>query len=185
MNCVPLALRRMDRWLVPPVLGASVALLLLLGVGPLSGRYRVATVLSGSMSPTMDAGSIVFSTPQRASSVMAGQIITFEAPVDDHRVETHRVIEVLREGPEPVVRTKGDANTAPDPWVAKLDGSTPLWRARFAVPKLGYLVQALRGPLFRILTTFIAPVLFLALGLRTIWRRPAVPTVVTGDAGAA
>ena len=184
MSGVTVVMRRTDRWLVPPVLGASVALLLVVGIGPLTGRYRVATVLSGSMSPTMDAGSMVFSTPEPASSVAAGQVITFEIPTGDHRVETHRVIEVIKDGPEPVVRTKGDANTAPDPWQAKLDGSTPLWRARFAVPKLGYLVQALRGPWFRIVSTLLAPALFLVVCLATIWRRPA-PLAVTGDAGVA
>jgi signal peptidase I len=182
---VTLVMRRMDRWLVPPVLGASVALLLVLGIGPITGRYRVATVLSGSMSPTMDAGSMVFSTPESASSVAVGQVITFKLPTDDHRVETHRVIEVVKGGPEPVVRTKGDANPAPDPWQAKLDGSTSLWRARFAVPKLGYLVQALRGPWFRAILTLLAPALFLSVCLAAIWRRPTAPAAVAGDAGAA
>lgn len=185
MSGVILVVRRMGRWLVPPVLGASVALLLVIGLGPLTGRYRVATVLSGSMGPAMDAGSMVFSTPEPASSVAAGQVITFKVPTGDHRAETHRVIEVVKGGPEPVVRTKGDANAAPDPWQAKLDGSTPMWRARFAVPKLGYFVQALRGPWFRALLTLLPPALFLALCLATIWRRPAAPKAVAGDAGPA
>jgi signal peptidase len=166
-------------------LGLSLLLLVAVGVGPLSGRYRVATVLSGSMSPTMPKGSVVFSTPEPASSIAPGQIITFKVPVGDHWVATHRVIEVVSAGPAPVVRTQGDANDAPDPWLARLDGPGPLWRARLAVPKLGYLVLALRHPLLLRFITILAPVLFLLVCLTVIWRRPAPNTMVAGNVGPA
>jgi signal peptidase len=163
----------------------SLFLLLALGVGPVTGRYRVATVLSGSMTPTMPAGSVVFSTPEPRWRVAPGQVITFKAPVGSHWTETHRVIEVVSGGAEPVVRTRGDGNDAPDPWLARLNGAGPLWRARFAVPKLGYLIHALRQPVMHRLATLLAPALFLAACLAAIWRRPAATAAVAGDAGAA
>src|SRR3712207_7184617 len=49
----------------------------------------------------------------------------FRSPIDDHRVVTHRVIEVQRTADGTVaVRTQGDANDAPDPWTAVLTGDT-------------------------------------------------------------
>jgi hypothetical protein len=78
---------------------------------------------------------------------------------------------VLRGGPHPLIRTKGDANSAPDPWTARLDGSTT-WRVRAVVPKLGWLIVWLRDPLLRLLTVFLAPTLFALLALWRIWTGP-------------
>jgi signal peptidase len=176
---MPGVLRRLGQ----VTLGLGLLVLVIIGVGPLTGRYRVATVLSGSMDPTLPVGSVVFSTPEPAATVAPGHVITFRAPVGSHWVETHRIVEVVSGGTDPVVRTQGDANEGPDPWLARLDGATPVWRARFAVPKLGFVLQALRRPIVHRLTTLVAPALFLAACLAAIWRRPG--PAVAGHARAA
>ena len=73
-----------------------------------------------------------------------GQVISYHIPVGDHHVQSHRVIEVVRGGGQPLVRTKGDANTAPDPWTARLNGSTA-WQVRAVVPKAGWAIVWLRS----------------------------------------
>jgi signal peptidase len=80
-------------------------------------------------------------------------------------------VQVLRGGEHPVIRTKGDANNARDPWTARLDGSTA-WRVRLVVPKLGWMVVWLRDPLVRLLTVFAAPLLFALIALWRIWQEP-------------
>lgn len=146
----------------------SVAAFLALGVGPHTGRYRTLTVLSDSMAPAMPAGSLAIVTPQPASSIRVGQIVTYQIPVEDRRVVSHRVVEVLEEGPRPVFRTKGDGNEAPDPWTARVAQDT-VWRVRVAVPHAGRVVSALRAPALRRVGLVVASVLLALAWLARIW----------------
>ena len=78
----------------------AVAMFLVLVIGPLTGRYRTLTVLTASMRPTFAPGAVVISVPEPIDRIAAGDVITYAIPVDDHRVVTHRVVEVL--GPRTV-----------------------------------------------------------------------------------
>ncbi|MDQ3945170.1 MAG: signal peptidase I, partial [Actinomycetota bacterium] len=142
--------------------------LLALGLGPRTGAYRTLTVLSASMRPTLPEGSVIVVTPLPLGKVRVGDVITYHIPVDDRRVVSHRVVEVVEGGHHPVVRTKGDANPAPDPWLARLD-TEPAWRVRAAVPKLGYLIQSLRRPPLASLATGLVPALLALIWLTEIW----------------
>jgi signal peptidase len=165
---------------VRAALGASLALLLGIGLLPRTGWYRPVTVLSGSMQPSFSPGDIVVLTPQPAREVRAGQVISYRIPVGDHHVQTHRVIKVVRGGDHPVIRTKGDANGAADPWSAKLRGDTA-WRVRLVLPKLGWALFWLRTPTAHNGTVFGAPLLLLLLGLWQIWRRPKADLETTKE----
>ena len=152
-------------------LGAALAVFVLLALLPHTGLYRPETVLSGSMKPDFSSGDLVIVTPEPSRNVRVGQVISYQIPVGDHHVQTHRIVQILRGGEHPVVRTKGDANNARDPWTARLDGSTA-WRVRLVVPKLGWMVVWLRDPLVRLLTVFAAPLLFVLIALWRIWQEP-------------
>jgi signal peptidase I len=147
----------------------SLLVLLFVGVGPFTGRYRVVTVLSGSMTPTLPVGSVAVSTPERLEQVRVGQVITFAAPVGSHSVETHRVIQVVSGGPHPVVRTQGDGNATPDPWLARLDTGR-VWRVRAVVPMLGTGIHLLRSRGAHVASVLLAPALLAILSLAWIWR---------------
>lgn len=165
---VPAPVRRAGHVLAVVALGSSLLALLALGVAPRTGRYRTVTVLSGSMRPSMPEGSVVVQTPAALADVKVGDVITYRIPVEDRRVVTHRVVEVVEAGPRPVLRTKGDANTAPDPWMARLSGEQ-VWKARAAVPKVGYALQALRHPAAQRLIVLLAPALLAVIWFREIW----------------
>src|SRR5919204_2420256 len=149
----------------------AVAIVALLGLGllPRTGWYRPVTVLSGSMRPAFSPGDMVVLTPEPERDVRVGQVISYRIPIGDHHVQTHRVIAIVHGGVHPSVRTKGDSNTAPDPWVAKLHGST-VWRVSAVLPKLGWVVFWLRAPRIEKLTVVLAPILLALLGLFRIWR---------------
>jgi signal peptidase len=153
-------------------LAFALLALVLLGLLPNLGWYRTETVLSGSMKPYFSPGDIVVVTPEATRDVRAGQVISYHIPVGDHHVQSHRVIEVVRGGAHPLVRTKGDANAAPDPWTARLNGGTA-WQVRAVVPKAGWAMVWLRTPAIRRVAIFAVPLLLAILGLLRIWRVPS------------
>jgi signal peptidase I len=69
--------------------------------------YRVYTVRTGSMQPTIPIGSAVV---VRRGSVRIGQVITFHVP-NGSGLETHRLIAIRPDGN---FVTKGDGNPTPD-----------------------------------------------------------------------
>jgi len=153
------------------VLGFAFTAFLLLALLPHTGLYRTETVLSNSMKPRFGAGDLLVVTPEPVRDVRVGQVISIHVPNGDHHVQTHRIVQVVRGGEHPVVRTKGDANDARDQFTARLDGKTA-WRVRLVVPTLGWAIVWLRNPLLRLLTVFLAPAAFVLLALRRIWTDP-------------
>lgn len=172
---------RMGRFLVLGFVALSLGTLVLLGVGPRTGRYQVATVLSASMRPTIPEGSMVLITPMAARGVRVGDVVTYQIPVEDRRVVTHRVVEILESGDHPVIRTQGDANNAPDPWTARMAGG-PLWKVRADVPRFGSAVNALRNPVAQRMCVLVVPLLMCVIWLGEIWlpRRTAAPVAGAG-----
>jgi signal peptidase len=170
---IPNSFRRVVGWTTSGLVVLASVVLLVVGLGPHTGRYRTATVLSGSMRPTVPEGSVVFITPLAPAGVRVGDVVMYQIPVENRRVVTHRVVEVLESGDHPVVRTKGDANDQVDPWVARMDAG-PLWEVRAAVPKVGHALQALRRPAVRQLCVVALPLLLCLIWLGEIWlpRRP-------------
>ena len=148
----------------------AFAALFAVGVGPRTGKYRTMTVLSNSMRPTYPTGSVVFVKPIKRSDVKVGDAITYRIPVEDRRIVTHRVIEIIEKGDAPVVRTKGDGVKQPDPWVAQLT-TDPAWKVFFGVPYLGYVLHALRSTAaVRQALLYAVPVLLALVWLVDIWR---------------
>jgi signal peptidase I len=175
-------LRRAARLLSTLLLGLAVLGLLSVTVGPRLLHYRTATMLTASMAPRIRPGDVIIDTPLPLSDVRVGQVLTYHIPVDDHRVVSHRVIEVQRPRPGIVnIRTRGDANTADDPWTATLEGGA-VWQVRAVVPKAGTAIRALRIPLVHTVLTGAVPLLVLCWLLLGIWR-PAKPSESAPSSG--
>ncbi len=152
------------------LLAIGVLMLLGLAVLPRLGLYRTATVLTASMRPTFSPGDMVVTVPEPTSSVRVGQAISYRVPVGEHQIETHRVVKILQgQGTSnPVIQTRGDANQANDPWTARLQGATA-WRQVAVIPKLGYVVSALRGRVVEMMAVLVAPIVLMMLLLSQIW----------------
>lgn len=163
--------KRVASGLLTLALTAGVLAFLGLAVGPHVLGYRTAVMLTGSMTGTIDRGDVGLSVPRPARDVEVGDILTFQAPVADRHVETHRVVAVRHPADgRVVVRTQGDANEAPDPWSATIAGDT-VWQTAYVVPELGHVVQAVRATVVRYGTTWIALAGVVLLGLSLIWRK--------------
>lgn len=131
----------------------TVALLAALGAlgmaaGPATGLYRVLVVRTGSMAPALPINAVVIETPAPRQSVRVGDVITIHPPEQPEALRTHRVVEVVRPGPTPVVRTKGDFNAAADPTPVRLERGE-LWRVRAVVPGAGIVIRAAGDPAVR------------------------------------
>lgn len=164
---VPVALR-IARTL-PAALAAAAFLTLV--VGPAVLGYRVLTVLSGSMAPRIPTGAMILSVPIDPTALRVGDVITYVSPGAEKIVLTHRVVEILEHGDEPLVRTRGDANSADDPWTARLRGGT-VWRTTHVVPHIGGAVTALRHLGLRVLLLWSVCASGCGWALRRIWRTP-------------
>jgi signal peptidase I len=162
------AARRLPALAQRLLLAVAGAVFLAIAIVPHLGWYRPVTVLSGSMRPTFSEGDLIIVRPMPLRDVKVGDVISYQVPVGLRQVETHRVVEVLERGPNPVVRTQGDANSWPDPWAARLDGDTA-WRLSLVVPYVGYGVNALRSRTLHLLAIYVAPALLAAMMLARMW----------------
>ena len=154
--------------------GFSVGLLLLvaclLAVGPLAGT-RVLTVLSGSMSPTIDTGDAIVVRKIQPVDLRVGDVITFRDPADDTRLITHRLRSLRLQGNTAHAVTKGDANTGMERWTIRRDGDVAVVRHR--LPKLGFVLQWMRSRPGRLALIVLPALLLCGFELRRIWRPSA------------
>ncbi|NPB00278.1 MAG: signal peptidase I [Crenarchaeota archaeon] len=79
-----------------------------------------AVVGSYSMVPVLDIGDIVLLKPINPYNLHVGQVIVYIAQVYGERLEiVHRIYEIYRYDGKILIRTKGDANPVPDPWMVR------------------------------------------------------------------
>lgn len=146
-----------------------IALLVIFSTFPIAGNYKIYTVLSGSMEPSIHTGSIVVVKP--AESYAIGDVITFKGRVSGQKGEvpiTHRVKDIIVKGGNSFFITQGDANNAPD--TRELATSEIIGRMIFTVPYLGYAVEVARKP-YGLLTLIILPAAIVIFDeSRKIWR---------------
>ena len=172
-------MRQAGQWAARLFLAAAGVVLAVVSLGPLTGAYRLATVLSGSMGPGMPVGSAAVLVPVDPAALRVGDVITFHAPTDERPVVTHRVVEIVEPGPHPVLRTKGDANASADAWEARLTGDRA-WRRVAVIPYGGTVFRALRSAPVHHFTFRVLPLFLLTGMLVSIWlpkrrRSKAVP----------
>lgn len=126
---------------------ATLAILTILN---LPGNYRIFSVQTGSMEPSIKTGSVVFT--KKSDSYKIGDVITFQTR--EERIVTHRITEEVKDGTITSFIVKGDANDAPD------SDAVPLYnvigRVLFAIPFVGFLVSFLKTPL-GIVTLVVIP----------------------------
>ena len=133
---------------------SAVVFLLAVSIIPIPGNYKVLTVLSGSMEPTLKTGSVVIIKPR--ASYDTDDIITFEK--FENKIVTHRITEKRDDGKEIFYTTKGDANNAQDQ--EEVSQSKIIGKVLFDVPFVGYIVNFAKQPIWFILLIWV-PVMFI------------------------
>ena len=166
-------------WIWAPAAAVTVSLLLPVAVfviwSVLTG-HRLEAVRSGSMHPTYSVGSMLVVETVDPSDIRVGMPLSFVTP-DGSTLETHRVIDVLRDERGLAFRTKGDANRVPDP--EPVPASAVRGTVKWSVPHVGELMLWLAWPR-GFLVLVVAPLLVL-LASEVVDRRarPKAPKTPT------
>jgi signal peptidase I len=165
------AVRRAGAFLTTGLFIIAVAAFLMLAIGPRILGYQTSTMLTGSMSPLINPGDVVVTVPTPVSEIRVGDIITYHIPVEDNRVETHRITKITTNANgTTAINTKGDANNGADPWTATLQGQT-VDRHVATVPFIGQAIRALRQPVVQNSLIYGAPAVLVIGLLSSIWRK--------------
>ena len=136
--------RKMWNWLTT-VLVVAVVILAILLVGVRVAGIQVYTVLSGSMEPTYQVGSLIYVRPVDPFKLEPGDPITFMLSADT--VATHRIVEVVPDENDSSVvrfRTKGDANEVEDGSLVHY--KNVIGKPIASIPKLGYFANYIQHP---------------------------------------
>ena len=102
------------------------------------------TVLTGSMRPTYDPGSVVIVRPTPVNDLQVGDPVTYQLRSGNPEVVTHRIISIrfVSDGTREFI-TQGDANGSADTEPVKAEQIRG--RVWYSVPYVGYVSNALSG----------------------------------------
>ncbi|WP_031334998.1 signal peptidase I SipW [Virgibacillus sp. CM-4] len=128
--------------------------------------YQLKTVLSGSMEPNIETGSIIaIHTEGDKTQFHSGDVITFRT--EDDMLVTHRIVEVIDNGNQYI--TKGDANDGKDlnPVLSQNVVGT---YSGFTIPYIGYIMNFAETKEGAALLLILPGILLLGYALFTIRR---------------
>ena len=146
-------------------------------VGVLFLHFRLSPILTASMKPAYGPGDAIITREVDVRSIAVGQIALFVPPGETAEY-AHRVTTVTGDRVRPTVTTKGDANPVADQWHSVLPGPrAPVVVA--TVPKLGYLLIWLRGPVLRALLVAAFGLTITFVGTSAILRRSGSTQPIT------
>ena len=132
--------------------------------------YQIKTVLSGSMEPGIQTGSLIaIKQAEDKTNFKEGDVITFQ---EEDILVTHRITEVVKSGDSVLYRTKGDNNNAEDMNPVLSDNVVAEYTG-LTVPKAGYFInfsQSKNGAFLLLIPGF----LLLIYSAVTIWRALAL-----------
>ena len=128
--------------------GVLVGIVVLLAIALVGVRLiglKPFVVLSGSMRPTYEVGSLIYVKSVDYKTLQVGDPITYMISQDT--IVTHRIIEVLVDEEDPdTIRyfTKGDANAVADG--SSVHYKNIIGKPVFSIPYLGYVSNYIQNP---------------------------------------
>ena len=134
-------------------------------ISPFFG-WRTEVVISGSMEPAIQTGSVVIVRPIVPDTIRTGDIIMFSS-LDMRSLTTHRVVNVESE-PTLQFITSGDANNNSD--INPVVPSQIVGIVAFTIPYLGLLTQFIKTPLGFTLFFLIPAVILIGREILDLWR---------------
>lgn len=138
------AARGLTRLVLAGLVAAIVGALVVVAVLPRTTDAVAMTVLTGSMTPTIPAGSMILVRPVDPGTLQVGDIATYQEQEGVDTYITHRVVGVRERAGETRYVFQGDANPGPDLQAVRPGAVRgEVW---FHVPYLGSTKESLGGP---------------------------------------
>lgn len=132
-----------------------------------------------SMSPQLVPGDLLLVKTVPASTVKAGDIVTFAHPAGDGRTLTHRVREIEAKAGLLQFKTQGDASHTAEHWAIQPTGQ--LGTLAYSIPDAGRLTRPVNDPKLRSVLIMLISIASSIAFLMRIWRKakpkaaPALP----------
>jgi signal peptidase len=140
------------------------------GSAPTIAGHHLYVVLSGSMSPAFETGSLVVVRPVEAEDIAVGDIITFREPGEETKLTTHRVVEIEKQGGLHFI-TKGDANGVVDQ--EPVPAENLVGRVVLAIPYAGYVADFAQTKQGLVTMVIIPGILIIVFEARNLLRYAA------------
>nr|WP_282594326.1 signal peptidase I [Halorientalis brevis] len=145
---------------------------LLVAAPDLAGADHSYVVLSSSMSPSINAGDVVFVSEDDPTKIRENDVITFNpsgGPLSERdELITHRVVNVTESDGTLYFETKGDANDSPD--AEPVPAENVVGRVTFTIPFIGHVVSFASSGAGTLLLIVVPAVLLGLLELRDLYR---------------
>ncbi|MBD1382334.1 signal peptidase I [Bacillus sp. IB182487] len=130
--------------------------------------YQFKTVLSGSMEPSIQTGSVIAVKPaEDKEQFQQGDVITYTNK--DELLITHRVVEVKESGKPLSYITKGDNNDSPDREPV-LPQNVNAEYTGFTIPYLGYLLNFANSKIGSAMFLIIPGIVLILYSIFTVWK---------------
>jgi len=145
-----------------------VAILLVATFLPIKNNIKIYSVMSGSMEPTLNTGSLIVVLPQKDYQVR--DVITFQTDeqITSKRTTTHRIVAEEINNGNKYFTTKGDANNTDDS--NKISEHRVIGKLILSVPLLGYLIGYIKTLPGLLLLIIIPSVIIIYEELKKIHR---------------
>ena len=134
------------------VIAAAVVVLLTVvltkpGEAPQIGGYTVLRITTGSMEPEYKIDTLILVKNVEPDTIKSNDVISFYSkdPALDGAVNTHRVVEVEKDGDHWIYTTKGDANNVVDAYT--VDAKYLIGKVVYASKLLGKLSRLVSNPI--------------------------------------
>lgn len=137
------------------------------GTSPSVFGHQLYTVVSGSMSPAFEAGSVVAVKSVDPEALEEGDIITFSGLEEDAALTTHRIVGV-NEGDELSFTTKGDANRVEDP--EPVLAENVVGEVTLAIPYAGHIAEFIQTGEGLLSMLIIPGVFIIGIELRNLFK---------------
>jgi signal peptidase I len=137
---------------------------------PIKNNFKIFSVQSGSMEPTISTGAVIFVKDMPNYEI--GDIITRKNIENDKITITHRIVEKEEKDGETKFRTKGDANEDADSETFSKDEI--VGKVFFNIPFIGYLTNFIKTTQGFILLVVIPATILVYEELRKIKKEIAL-----------